>query len=108
MQTLSERVTETLRDWILHGHFKPGDKIEEVPIAERMGVSRTPVRAAFATLTNEGLQLIHQINRQRTSPMRSDDKRLLNVGCLGRAGTKLDEHQHIRIGGIGGRDGDLW
>ncbi len=62
MPTLSERVTETLRNWILHGHFKPGDKIEEIPIAERMGVSRTPVRAAFATLTNEGL-IDHQPNR---------------------------------------------
>lgn len=62
MPTLSERVTETLRDWILHGHFKPGDKIEEIPVAERMGVSRTPVRAAFATLTNEGL-IDHQPNR---------------------------------------------
>lgn len=55
MQTLSQKVTETLRDWILHGRIKPGERIEEIPIAEAMGVSRTPVRAALATLANEGL-----------------------------------------------------
>lgn len=55
MQTLSQQVTEKLRDWILHGRFKPGERIEEIPIAATMGVSRTPVRAALATLASEGL-----------------------------------------------------
>lgn len=55
MQTLSQQVTEKLRDWILHGRFKPGERIEEVPIASTMGVSRTPVRAALASLASEGL-----------------------------------------------------
>lgn len=62
MQTLSQQVTETLRDWILHGRFKPGQRIEEIPIASAMGVSRTPVRAALATLANEGL-IDHQPKR---------------------------------------------
>ena len=62
MQTLSQQVTETLRDWILHGRFKPGTRIEEIPIASAMGVSRTPVRAALATLANEGL-IDHQPKR---------------------------------------------
>lgn len=62
MQTLSQQVTQTLRDWILHGRFKPGERIEEIPIAETMGVSRTPVRAALATLANEGL-IDHQPKR---------------------------------------------
>ena len=55
MQTLSQQVTETLRNWILHGRFKPGERIEEIPMANLIGVSRTPVRAALATLANEGL-----------------------------------------------------
>ena len=55
MQTLSQQITEKLRDWILHGRFKPGERIEEIPIASSMGVSRTPVRAALATLASEGL-----------------------------------------------------
>lgn len=62
MQTLAQNVTETLRDWVLHGDLKPGMRLEEVPLAERLGVSRTPVRAALATLAGEGL-LDHQPKR---------------------------------------------
>jgi GntR family transcriptional regulator, vanillate catabolism transcriptional regulator len=62
MKTLSEDITVTLRDWILHGRFKPGERIEEIPIAQVLGVSRTPVRAALAILANEGL-IDHQPKR---------------------------------------------
>lgn len=62
MQTLSQDITNTLRDWILHGRFKPGERVEEVPISLEMGVSRTPVRAALATLASEGL-IDHQPKR---------------------------------------------
>ena len=62
MQTLSQNLTETLRDWLLHGRLKPGERIEEVPLARTMGVSRTPVRAALATLASEGL-IDHQPKR---------------------------------------------
>ncbi len=55
MQTLSQQITDKLRGLILHGRFKPGERIEEIPIAISMGVSRTPVRAALATLASEGL-----------------------------------------------------
>jgi len=62
LQTLSQKLTDTLRDWILQGRFKPGERIEEVPIAELMKASRTPVRAALAALANEGL-IDHQPKR---------------------------------------------
>jgi GntR family transcriptional regulator of vanillate catabolism len=62
VETLSQQVTNTLRDWILHGRFKPGQRIEEIPTAQAMGVSRTPIRAALATLANEGL-IDHQPKR---------------------------------------------
>ena len=55
METLSERVTTTVRDWILHGRLQPGARIEEVPLAQQIGVSRTPVRTALAALVSEGL-----------------------------------------------------
>ena len=55
MDTLSQQVTETLRTWILHGRLQPGMRVEEVPIAETLKVSRTPVRAALAALAMEGL-----------------------------------------------------
>lgn len=62
MQTLSQNVTVTLRDWILHGQMQPGARLEEVPLAGQLGVSRTPVRAALATLASEGL-VDHQPKR---------------------------------------------
>ncbi len=62
MRTLAQDVTETLRNWILHGQLQPGERLEEIPLAEKLGVSRTPVRAALGTLANEGL-LDHQPKR---------------------------------------------
>jgi GntR family transcriptional regulator of vanillate catabolism len=62
MNTLAQKVTATLRDWILHGEVRPGGRLEEVPLAEQMGVSRTPVRAALGTLATEGL-IDHQPKR---------------------------------------------
>ena len=62
MKTLAQKVTETLRDWILHGQLKPQERLEELPLSERLKVSRTPVRAALAALASEGL-LSHQPKR---------------------------------------------
>lgn len=62
MQTLAQNVTESLRGWILHGQLRPGSRLEEIPLAKRLGVSRTPVRTALATLANEGL-IDHQPKR---------------------------------------------
>ncbi|MEJ8816000.1 GntR family transcriptional regulator [Variovorax ureilyticus] len=62
MKTLAQNVTDTLRDWILHGQVRPGARLEEVPLAEQLGVSRTPVRAALGTLATEGL-IDHQPKR---------------------------------------------
>ncbi len=55
MLTRSKSVTDTLRQMLLEGEFLPGAHLQEVPLAEQMGVSRTPVRAALAALEREGL-----------------------------------------------------
>jgi GntR family transcriptional regulator of vanillate catabolism len=44
-----------LRELILSGEFGHGDRMSELPLVERLGVSRTPVRLALATLEHEGL-----------------------------------------------------
>jgi GntR family transcriptional regulator of vanillate catabolism len=48
-------VVATLRQLILDGHFRPGTRLAEIPVAHALGVSRTPVRLAFRTLSQEGL-----------------------------------------------------
>ena len=45
----------SLRDFILSGQLKPGDRISELPLVERLGVSRTPIRMALVRLEEEGL-----------------------------------------------------
>jgi GntR family transcriptional regulator of vanillate catabolism len=44
-----------LRELILSGEFGHGDRMSELPLVERLGVSRTPVRLALAKLEHEGL-----------------------------------------------------
>ncbi|MDI1271032.1 MAG: GntR family transcriptional regulator [Polaromonas sp.] len=52
---LQETVLIQLRDLILRGEFGPGQRLAEQQLAERLGASRTPVRAALVTLEQEGL-----------------------------------------------------
>ena len=46
---------QKLRDALKSGALKPGDRIMEVPMAEQLNVSRTPVRDAIRRLESEGL-----------------------------------------------------
>ena len=45
----------SLRDLILTGELKAGDRISELAVVERLGVSRTPIRMALVRLEEEGL-----------------------------------------------------
>ena len=44
---LRDVVFNTLRQAILKGELKPGERLLEIALAERLGVSRTPVREAM-------------------------------------------------------------
>ena len=45
----------SLRELIFSGEFAPGERMSELPLVERLGVSRTPLRLALAELEHEGL-----------------------------------------------------
>jgi DNA-binding GntR family transcriptional regulator len=47
-------VYERLRDLIVQGRLSPGTRLVELELAERLGVSRTPLRAALERLRQEG------------------------------------------------------
>lgn len=51
---LREVVFESLREAIIQGHLKPGERLMEIQLAEEMGVSRTPIREAVRKLELEG------------------------------------------------------
>lgn len=54
-QPLRDLVFEALRDAIIKGTLKPGERLMEVQLAEELGVSRTPVREAIRKLELEDL-----------------------------------------------------
>lgn len=53
-QTLREKILETIREAILRGTLRAGEKVAEPELAERFGISRTPIREAFRQLESEG------------------------------------------------------
>ena len=61
-----------LRQLILDGHLKPGERVPELALVQHTGVSRTPIRAALTQLADEGLLepstsggfLVRQFNEQ--------------------------------------------
>lgn len=48
-------VVATLRQFIVDGKLAAGERVAEIPLADMLGVSRTPVRLAFRALEQEGL-----------------------------------------------------
>lgn len=55
---LRDVVFKTLRQAILKGELAPGERLMEIQLAERLGVSRTPIREAIRKLELEGLVLM--------------------------------------------------
>ena len=51
---LSEELVETVRDMIVDGKLEAGGRVNEVHLAARLGVSRTPLREALMRLVSEG------------------------------------------------------
>lgn len=54
-RSLNDMVTDALRNAIMEGRFKPGERLVEDRIARLFGVSRNPVREALKILRSEGL-----------------------------------------------------
>ncbi|MCI8391176.1 MAG: GntR family transcriptional regulator [Roseburia sp.] len=52
---LRDVVFHTLREAILKGELKPGERLMEIQLSNRLGVSRTPIREAIRMLEQEGL-----------------------------------------------------
>ena len=52
--TLREKIVENIRDAIVSGSLMAGSRVSEPELAERYGISRTPIREAFRQLESEG------------------------------------------------------
>jgi GntR family transcriptional regulator of vanillate catabolism len=51
----NSRVIVRIREMILHGELVPGQRVREVELANKLGVSRTPVRESLPILAQEGM-----------------------------------------------------
>src|SRR5437879_5760201 len=60
-------VYDSLRSLIVRGQLAPGARIPEVDVASRLGVSRTPVRAALQRLEREGYVVASPTQQARMS-----------------------------------------
>jgi len=82
-RTQITRALLRLRELILSGEFAPGERLAELPLVERLGVSRTPLRLALASLEHEGLL-----------------RRLSGGGYVARQFTESDVRDAIELRGV--------
>lgn len=74
---LRDVVFNTLRQAILTGELKPGERLMEIHLANRLGVSRTPIREAIRKLELEGL--VTMIPRRGAEVAQITEKSLKDV-----------------------------
>lgn len=74
---LRDVVFNTLRQAILKGELAPGERLMEIQLAEKLGVSRTPIREAIRKLELEGLVLM--IPRKGAEVAKISEKSLRDV-----------------------------
>ena len=80
---LRDVVFNTLRRAILRGELKPGERLMEIQLANKLGVSRTPIREAIRKLELEGL--VHMVPRKGAEVAEITEKNLrdvLEVRCV--------------------------
>jgi DNA-binding GntR family transcriptional regulator len=82
MATGKDNAYEELRRRLLGGHYSPGTQLKEAHLADELGLSRTPVRAALKKLVADGLATAEGTQGIRVAEWTSDE---------------IDENYQIRI-----------
>ena len=97
---------QRLREMIVSGQLSPGSRIIETDVAERLGVSRTPVRGALQLLQREGLVIgagTGGKQRMLVAPLTKEDSRELYSivglveGLAGKLAAQLPPSDRKRI-----------
>ena len=73
--SLHDQVVTELRQAILSGQLKPGERLVEGRLADELGVSRNPVREAIRVLASEGLIEVTARLTARTGHQRAQSQR---------------------------------
>ncbi|QNP73409.1 GntR family transcriptional regulator [Streptomyces roseirectus] len=72
---LRDRACDAIRDAIVSGEIEPGAIVRDIDLAERLGLSRAPVREAFARLVEEGLLESKPQSYTRVTPVVASEVR---------------------------------
>ena len=93
-RTLTDTAYARLRDSIVTLRLAPGAPLTEVELCQRLGISRTPVRAALQRLQQEGLVCATRVDgtgRMGVAPLTAEDMRelFLMVGALDGVAARL-------------------
>lgn len=102
--TLRERIVDFIKDSVVSGRLKPGERVPEQEIAENLGISRTPIREAFRQLESEGFISVTPRKGAVVSPITDKDvnefyaiKSLLEGFAAKTACTKLSQKDIKRL-----------
>lgn len=104
---LRDVVFQTLREYIIKGKLKPGERLREISLADQLGVSRTPVREAIHKLEREGL--VDLLPRRGALVSKMTEKKIRDVleirevlevlaghlACENISGEQLDELRNL-------------
>ena len=98
---LNERISTLLKDAIIEGQFRAGEEISLTAIAERYGVSRTPVREAFQHLAKDGF-LTLRMNKSAIVVAIDEIRSVLEAqAAYGAAASNADKSELVRIQELG-------
>src|SRR3954451_25496522 len=78
--TLKERIVQVLRDGILAGKLKPGERLNESRLARELSMSRIPVREALQKLEEQGL--VVNIQRKGMFVVSLSDEEVQKINAL--------------------------
>lgn len=112
--TLREKILENIRDAIISGALTAGSRVSEPDLAERYGISRTPIREAFRQLESEGYLTVIPRRGAVVSEFSQKDveefyaiKSILEGYAARRACEKLTPRELDRLQAINDRLSDL-
>lgn len=72
---LREQILNEIRNAIIEGKFKAGEKIPEQELADQLGVSRTPIREAIRVLEQQGLLEIRPQNGTYVASLNKEESK---------------------------------
>jgi DNA-binding GntR family transcriptional regulator len=100
-ESLEQRVTETLRGLIVRGELPEGTQLVQRDLAQRIGVSQTPVRSGLSELARDGLVEVSDTGRTFVSRLTREDLEEIYAARLGLEGLAA------RVGALPLGDGDV-